>query len=105
METIEEEPELLEIKNLEEIMFYEIQHALNEIDSQIMSLLVQRKIQENLMKNILEKYNKSLTPKDLNKNVLNRIKTNYDDNYAVYLKSVYASILDVNINLVPQKHL
>ena len=43
----------LEIKKLEEIMFSEIEHGLNEIDSQIMSLLVQRKIQENLMKNII----------------------------------------------------
>ena len=94
METIEEDNENdIEIKKLEEIMFYEIEHGLNELDSQIMSLLVQRKIQANLMKNILEKYNKSLTPKDLIKNVLNRININYSDNYATYLKSVYSTIL------------
>ena len=94
METIEELPESeAEIKKLEEAMCHEIEHALNDIDSQIMNLLVQRKIQENLMKNILEKYNKPLTPKDLNKNILNRIKTHYDYNYAVYLESVYSTIL------------
>ena len=94
METIEESPETEEeIKKLEEAMCHEIEHALNDIDSQIMNLLVQRKIQENLMKNILEKYNKPLTPKNLNKNILNRIKTHYDYNYAVYLESVYSTIL------------
>jgi len=96
METIEESPETEEeIKKLEEAMCHEIEHALNDIDSQIMNLLVQRKIQENLMKNILEKYNKPLTPKNLNKNILNRIKTHYDYNYAVYLESVYSTILKV----------
>ena len=93
MEIIEESPETDdEIKKLEEIMCHEIEHALNDIDSQIMSLLVQRNIQENLMKNIFEKYNKPLSYKDFNKNILNRIKTNYDNNYASYLKSVYSTI-------------
>ena len=94
METIEESPETEEeIKKLEEAMCHEIEHALNDIDSQIMNLLVQRKIQENLMKNILKKYNKPLSYKNLNKNISNRIKINYDYNYAVYLESVYSSIL------------
>ena len=96
METIEESPETEEeIKKLEEAMCHEIEHALNDIDSQIMNLLVQRKIQENLMKNILEKYNKPLSYKNLNTNIYNRIKTNYDYNYAVYLDSVYSTILKV----------
>ena len=65
METIEELPETDdEIKKLEETISHEVEHTLNDIDSQIMSLLVQRKIQENLMKNILEKYNKPLSYKD-----------------------------------------
>ena len=94
METIEELPESeAEIKKLEETISHEVEHALNDIDSQIMSLLVQRKIQENLMKNIFEKYNKPLSYKDLNKNIYNRIKTNYDYNYVVYLESVYSTIL------------
>ena len=94
MEIIEESPETEEeIKKLEENMRHEIEHALNDIDSQIMNLLVQRKIQENLMKNILEKYNKPLSYKDFNKNILNRIKTNYDYNYASYLNTVYSNIL------------
>jgi len=94
METIEELPESeAEIKKLKETILHEVEHALNDIDSQIMSLLVQRKIQENLLKNILEKYNKPLGVKDLNKNTYNRIKTNYDYNYAVYLESVYSYIL------------
>ena len=94
MKTIEEEPEHKEeIEKLEETMRHEVEHALNDIDSQIMSLLVQRKIQENLMNNILEKYNKPLSYKDLNKNILNKIKTNYDYNYATYLNLVYSTIL------------
>ena len=94
MEIIEESPETEdEIKKLEENMRHEIEHALNDIDSQIMNLLVQRNIQENLMINILEKYNKPLSYNDFNKNILNRIKTNYDYNYASYLKSVYYAIL------------
>ena len=93
METIEESENEVEIKKLEENMFYEIEHGLNEIDSQIMSLLVQRKIQETLMNNIIGKYNKSLNSKDLNKNVLNRIKINYRDNYEEYLNMVYSTIL------------
>ena len=94
MESIEESPETEEeIKKLEETISHEIEHALNDIDSQIMNLLVQRKIQENLMKNILEKYNKPLSYKDFNKNILNRIKKNYDYNYASYLKTVYYAIL------------
>jgi len=94
MKTIEELPESeAEIKKLEETISHEIEHGLNDIDSQIMSLLVQRKIQENLLNNILEKYNKPLNPKDLNKNIYNRIKTNYDYNYVAYLESVYSTIL------------
>jgi len=94
METIEEEPEnKAEIEKLEENIFNEIEHGLNDIDSQIMSLLVQRKIQENLMNNILEKYNKPLSSTDLNKNILNRIKTNYSGLDKTYLKYVYSSIL------------
>ena len=70
MESIEELPESdQEIKKLEETMLHEVEHSLNDIDSQIMSLLVQRKIQEKLMKNILEKYNKPISYKDLNKNI------------------------------------
>ena len=96
METIEESPETdTEIKKLEETMRHEVEHALNDIDSQIMNLLVQRKIQENLMNNMLEKYNKPLSSTDLNKNILNRINTNYDYNYASYLESVYSTILKV----------
>lgn len=94
METIEELPETeAEIKKLEETISHEVEHALNDIDSQIMSLLVQRKIQENLMKNILEKYNKPLSSTDLNKNILNRIKTNYSGLDKTYLKYVYSTIL------------
>jgi hypothetical protein len=94
MKTIEEEPEHKEeIEKLEETMFNEVQHSLNDIDSQIMSLLVQRKIQETLMNNIIVKYNKPLSSKDLNKNILNRIKTNYSGNNVTYLNYVYSTIL------------
>ena len=90
METIEELPESeSEIKKLEETMCHELEHALNDIDSQIMSLLVQRKIQGNLLKNILKKYNKPLSSTDLNKNILNRIKTNYSNDEQAYLINIY----------------
>jgi hypothetical protein len=96
MKTIEESPESEseeEIKKLEETISHEVEHTLNDIDSQIMSLLVQRKIQATLMNNILEKYKKPLSNIDLNKNILNRIKTHYDYNYEEYLNSVYYVIL------------
>lgn len=93
MEIIEEQPETIEeIKKLEETMFHEVEHALNDIDSQIMSLLVQRKIQANLLNNIICKYNKPLSVKNLNKNVLNRINTQYN-NDKTYLTNVYSTIL------------
>ena len=93
METIEEQPETVdEIKKLEETMFHEVEHALHDIDSQIMSLLVQRKIQANLMNNIIGKYNKPLSVKNLNKNVLNQINTHYN-NDKTYLTNIYSKIL------------
>ena len=93
MELIEEQPETIEeIKKLEETMFHEVEHALNDIDSQIMSLLVQRKIQANLLNNIIGKYDKPLSVKDINKNVLNRINTQYN-NDKIYLTNVYSTIL------------
>ena len=93
MEIIEELPETIEeIKKLEETIFHEVEHALNDIDSQIMSLLVQRKIQANLLNNIICKYNKPLSVKNLNKNVLNRINTQYN-NDKTYLTNVYSTIL------------
>jgi len=93
MEIIEEQPETIEeIKKLEETMFHEVEHALNDIDSQIMSLLVQRKIQANLSNNIICKYNKPLSNINLNKNVLNRINTQYN-NDKTYLTNVYSTIL------------
>jgi hypothetical protein len=58
METIEEPENKAEIEKLEENIFNEVEHGLNDIDSQIMSLLVHCKIQENLMNNIIGKYNK-----------------------------------------------
>ena len=93
MEIIEEQPETIEeIKKLEETMFHEVEHALNDIDSQIMSLLVQRKIQANLLNNIIGKYNKPISNINLNKNVLNRINTQYN-NDKTYLTNVYSTIL------------
>jgi UDP-galactopyranose mutase len=93
MEIIDEQPETIEeIKKLEETMFHEVEHALNDIDSQIMSLLVQRKIQANLLNNIICKYNKPLSNINLNKNVLNRINTQYN-NDKTYLTNVYSTIL------------
>ena len=88
MEIIEEQPETIEeIKKLEETMFHEVEHALNDIDSQIMSLRVQRKIQANLLNNTICKYNKLLSNIHLNKNVLNRINTQYN-NDKTYLTNV-----------------
>ena len=90
METIEEEPETLdEIKALEENIFQEISRSLNDIDSQIMSLLVQRKIQSELLKNVINKYNKNEYKLSLNIN--NRIRENYNYNYETqnYLINIY----------------
>jgi hypothetical protein len=90
METIEEEPETAEeIKTLEENMFQEIVRSLNDIDSQLMSLLVQRKLQYKLLKNVINKYNKNEYKLSLNIN--NRIRTNYDYNYETqnYLINIY----------------
>jgi len=90
MNTIEEEPETEEeIKALEENMFQEIVRSLNDIDSQIMSLLVQRKLQSELLKNVSNKYNKNEYKLSLNIN--NRIRTNYDYNYETqnYLINIY----------------
>ena len=90
METIEEEPDTAEeIKTLEENMFQEIVRSLNDIDSQLMSLLVQRKLQYKLLKNVINKYNKNEYKLSLNIN--NRIRTNYDYNYETqnYLINIY----------------
>jgi len=90
METIDEEPETAEeIKTLEENMFQEIVRSLNDIDSQLMSLLVQRKLQYKLLKNVINKYNKNKYKLSLNIN--NRIRTNYDYNYETqnYLINIY----------------
>ena len=89
MNTIEEEPETVkEIKSLENELFQEISHSLNDIDTQIINLLIQRKIQDNLLNNMITKYNLSISKKNLKENLFHRIETNYIE-YADYLINIY----------------
>jgi len=89
MNTIKEEPETLdEIKKLEDELFQEISHSLNDIDNQIINLLIQRKIQDNLLNAMITKYNLTISKKNLKENLFHRIKTNYIE-YANYLIHIY----------------
>lgn len=92
MNTIEEEPENFE--QLENELFEEIIHSINEIDNQILSLLVQRETNFNLFKNMCYKYNKPNSTNDLIKSLNNRINNNYPNNNNLkyifkYINSVY----------------
>jgi hypothetical protein len=94
MNTFEEHPEKDdEIKNLEIELNQEILHSLNEIDTQILNLLVQRKTTYNLY----SKYNNSkfdtiLELKNLTENINSRIYNNYNNDYS--LKKIYNTIIN-----------
>lgn len=93
MNTIEEEPESdEEIKKLEIEINQEILHSLNEIDTQILNLLVQRKTTYSLYTNYNNnKFDIILEPKNLLKNIYYRIYNNYDDDSQ--LKEIYNTII------------
>lgn len=84
METIEEEAETeTEAENfieLENNLFEEIIHSINEIDNQLLSLLVQREMNYTLFKDMCSKYNKPNSKHNLIKSTHNRINNNYPKN-------------------------
>jgi len=93
MNTIEEQHESHEeIKKLEIELNQEILHSLNEIDTQILNLLVQRKNTYSLYNNYNNnKFDIVLEPKNLLKNINSRIYNNYDNDSL--LKEIYNTII------------
>jgi len=94
MNTIEEHPEKdAEIKNLEIELNQEILHSLNEIDTQILNLLVQRKTIYNLYTNYNNsKFDTMLESKNLIENINSRIYNNYNNDHS--LKKIYNTIIN-----------
>jgi len=94
MNTIEEHPEKDdEIKNLEIELNQEILHSLNEIDTQILNLLVQRKTIYNLYTNYNNsKFDTMLESKNLIENINSRIYNNYNNDHS--LKKIYNTIIN-----------
>lgn len=78
MDIIEEEPE--NFIDLENELFEEIIHSINEIDDKILSLLVQREKNFNLFKDMCNKYDKPTSNNDLIKSLENRINNDYPNN-------------------------
>jgi len=93
MNTIDEQPESdEEIKKLEIEINQEILHSLNEIDTQILNLLVQRKTTYSLYTNYNNtKFDTILEPTNLIKNINSRIYNNYDND--PILKEIYNTII------------
>lgn len=93
MDTIEEEPEnFIELQNE---IFEEIIHSINEIDNQILSLLVQRQMNYTLFKNMCYKYNKPNSKNDLIKSLETRINNDYPNNKQ-YLNQIFNIITKLN---------
>jgi len=86
MEIIEEEePNFIELQNE---LFEEIIHSINEIDNQILSLLTQRQKNYALFKNMCYKYNKTKSQNDLINTTIIRINNNYP-NDKHFLKHIF----------------
>jgi chorismate mutase len=85
MEIIEEEqPNFIELQNE---LFEEIIHSINEIDNQILSLLAQREKNYTLFKDMCYKYNKLESENNLINTTFTRIKNNYPNKH--YIKQIF----------------
>ena len=92
MEIIEEEePNFIELQNE---LFEEIIHSINEIDNQILSLLAQREQNYTLFKNMCYKYNKPNSKNDLINTTFTRINNNYP-NSKNHIKQIFNVIYKV----------
>jgi len=92
MEIIEEEqPNFSKLQNE---LFEEIIHSINEIDNQILSLLEQREKNYILFKDMYYKYNKLKSENDLIYTTLTRINNNYPNNKN-HLKKIFAIIYKI----------
>lgn len=92
MQTIEEEqPNFIELQNE---LFEEIIHSINEIDNQILSLLAQREKNYTLFKNMCYKYDKKTSKNDLINTTITRINNNYPNNKN-HLKQIFAVIYNI----------
>tara|TARA_B110001469_G_C9609275_1_gene303040 strand:+ start:830 stop:1120 length:291 start_codon:yes stop_codon:yes gene_type:complete len=95
MNPIDEQPESdEEIKKLEIELNQEILHSLNEIDTQILNLLVQRKTTYSLYTNYNNtKFDTILEPTNLIQNINSRIYNNYDND--PILKKIFHLIINL----------
>ena len=92
MEIIEEEePNFISLQNE---LFEEIIHSINEIDNQILSLLAQREKNYDLFTNMCYKYNKPHSKNDLINTTFTRINNNYP-NSKNHIKQIFNVIYKV----------
>jgi len=92
MEIIEEEqPNFIELQNE---LFEEIIHSINEIDNQILSLLAQREKNYTLFKDMCYKYNKLESENNLINTTFTRINNNYP-NSKNHIKQIFNVIYKV----------